>query len=67
MATRIPLREWCYHCMAGRGRKDPHRTGRDDHKEDQVPTVVMDYGFLKSAKKDGGELEEADAEAHVEE
>eukprot|EP00972_Heterocapsa_arctica_P046856 6916345-Heterocapsa_arctica.AAC.1 len=53
--------------MAGRGRNDPHRTGRDDRKEDQVPSVVVDYGFLKSKKKDGGEQEDTAEDAHVEE
>eukprot|EP00972_Heterocapsa_arctica_P107142 15785476-Heterocapsa_arctica.AAC.3 len=67
MATHIPLRKWCSHCMAGQGRYDLHRSGRDDRGADRVPTVVMDYGLLKSKKKDGGEPEDAAGDVHVEE
>ena len=66
MATQIPFRDWCFHCMAGRGRNDPHRSGRDDRKEDQAPTVAMDYGFLKSKSKDEEGAEEAPAEGSAE-
>eukprot|EP00972_Heterocapsa_arctica_P002305 333423-Heterocapsa_arctica.AAC.1 len=59
MATQVRWRERCFHCMAERGRNDPHRTGCDDRKEEQVPTVAMDYSIPKSKKEDGGGQEEA--------
>ena len=46
MATHIPYRDWCEHCVRGRGRNDPHRSGGDDRRQDPTPTVSMDYGFL---------------------
>ena len=34
MKTHIPYRSWCAHCVRGRGRNDPHRSGGGG--EDQV-------------------------------
>ena len=55
MATHIPFREWCEHCVRGRGRNDPHKVGADDRREDPVPTIAMDCGFMRS--KEGGGAE----------
>eukprot|EP00972_Heterocapsa_arctica_P064456 9512944-Heterocapsa_arctica.AAC.1 len=51
--------------MAGRGRSDPHRFGRDDHREDHMSTVDMDYGSQKSKMEDGGRQEAAAEDAVV--
>lgn len=40
--THVPYRNWCPHCVAGRGRNDPHRTGVV--KSPEFPMLCIDYG-----------------------
>ena len=46
-ATDVPFRDWCVHCMMGRGRT--HHTFTKPKSEDQSrrSTVAMDYYFMK--------------------
>ena len=46
MTTHIPYRDWCPHCVRGRGLNDKHVKGRGSHGDDPHPTIGMDYGFL---------------------
>jgi len=50
-ATHQPYASWCAHCIAGRGRDTGHfrSTTADD---DAIPTVQLDYGFLRSDEPD---------------
>ena len=43
--THIPYRNWCRHCVSGRGQSDHHRKQLDRH-EQEVPVVSIDYAFL---------------------
>ena len=54
MLTHLPYREWCTHCVRGRGKHDQHRRKSEPG---QVPTVGMDYCFtdLKDDDEDGSE------------
>ena len=54
MRTHIPYRSWCRHCVAGRGRNDPHRTGAGVKGGHEHPHVAIDYAFLK-AKADASD------------
>eukprot|EP00971_Amphidinium_carterae_P094579 1872211-Amphidinium_carterae.1 len=43
--THYPYREWCEHCVRGRGREDRRHTQRE--ADQQGTTVVqLDYSFL---------------------
>ena len=42
--THLPFRSWCRHCMLGRCKTLPHAT--QDHGDESVATVSMDYCFL---------------------
>ena len=55
LATHIPYRSWCPHCVRGRGVNLPHYACSRDRTEDQVPTIHADYMFLSNvtAKKAG--------------
>ncbi len=50
-ATHIPYRCWCRHCVAGRGRSEPHQT--HDSDEHAFPTIAVDYVFF--GKDEGDE------------
>ena len=44
--SHIPFRDWCRHCVLGRGRGDPHlRTG-----DSSIPVVGCDYFFVEGDK-----------------
>ena len=49
-ATHIPYRDWCPHCVRGRGINRPHRGDRQPVEEEEkgrrVPRVSMDYFFM---------------------
>ena len=34
MKTHIDYRSWCAHCVGGRGRNDPHRSGETNNLHD---------------------------------
>eukprot|EP00972_Heterocapsa_arctica_P034265 5047599-Heterocapsa_arctica.AAC.1 len=63
-AMHATMRELRCHCMAGRGRKDPHRFSRDDREEDHMSTADMNHGSLKS-RTGGGGRQQAAAEDEV--
>ena len=47
MKTHIPYRSWCAHCVRGRGRNDPHRSGGGGRGPRDHPHLAIDFGFLK--------------------
>ena len=46
-ATHVPLRDWCTHCMMGRGRTHHHITKQKSEDESRRPSIAMDYDFMK--------------------
>ena len=45
-ATHLPFREWCHHCIRGRGRNKPHKKKIEEEKEENtVSRLSMDYFF----------------------
>ena len=51
MKTHIPCRSLCAHCVRGRGRNDPRRSGGGRGTRDH-PHLAMDNGFLKASNHD---------------
>eukprot|EP00971_Amphidinium_carterae_P312188 6205189-Amphidinium_carterae.1 len=43
--THYPYKEWCEHCVRGRGREDRHQTQREADQQG-TPVVQLDYSFL---------------------
>eukprot|EP00971_Amphidinium_carterae_P257977 5120652-Amphidinium_carterae.1 len=43
--THYPYREWCQHCVRGRGRDDKHKRAKESELEG-TPVVQLDYSFL---------------------
>ena len=43
MSGHLPMRDWCTHCVKGRGMEAPHRRGGDGA---QVPEVSIDFFFM---------------------
>ena len=58
--THIPYREWCKHCVRGRGRAGPRVEEEED--EDDLTRLVMDYCYLGKDKGKTMEGEESDVE-----
>ena len=46
-ATHMPFRDWCTHCMMGRGRTRHHVSKKRSEDLSRRATSVMDYSFLK--------------------
>ena len=47
--THMPYRTWCPHCVRGRGNNQPHvRQEAKDPNKVAVPTVALDYGFMRT-------------------
>ena len=46
-ATRMPFRDWCAHCMMGRGRAHHHASKKRSEDLSRRPLIAMDYHFLK--------------------
>ena len=44
VVSHMPLRDWCRHCVAGRGLERRHQ--RHPGHDDQYPLVCIDYGYL---------------------
>ena len=59
-ATHIPYREWCEHCVRGRGRAAPRKPEAGDN---EVIRLDMDYCYLKRTTGKTQEGEESDADA----
>ena len=46
-ATHVPFRDWCTHCMMGRGRTHHHITIQKCVDQSRRPTVAKDHYFMK--------------------
>ena len=56
-ATHLPFREWCKHCVRGRGQNTPHKKQKEKEEENtsKVSRVIMDYFFMsQEEEKDTG-------------
>ena len=40
--THLPYRDWCQHCVAGKGKENHHKTLKN-----KTPSVQLDYSYLK--------------------
>ena len=48
--SHVPFRNWCGHCIKGRGRETVHK--RSSHCDRRVPEVSFDYAFPGSQGSD---------------
>ena len=42
-ATHVPFRDWCAHCMMGRGRTHHHVAKQKSEDQPKRPTIAMDF------------------------
>ena len=49
MATHLPFRDWCPHCVRGKSRSKPHKKSEGVH---EIPTLVMDYMVMHSNQEE---------------
>ena len=49
--THCPYRNWCKHCVKGRGREDCHKRKAQEDERPEVPTIAMDYCFMGKEDK----------------
>ena len=55
-ATHLPFREWCQHCVRGRGRNKPHKKKTEEEEEEnKVTRISMDYFFMSQAEEKASE------------
>ena len=45
-ATHVPFRDWCVHCMMGRGRTHHHIEKQKSVDQSRRPTIALDYFFI---------------------
>ena len=45
--THVPVRDWCAHCMMGRGRTHDHVAKQKSEDQSREPVIKMDYFFLR--------------------
>ena len=50
MATHIPFREWCPHCVAGKSKIDPHLKGNKEERT--IPKISLDYMYMTTGKQE---------------
>lgn len=52
--SHVPFRDWCVHCLRGKGRSAAHRRGQEDEevKAMRRPVVSMDYFYLGKREDD---------------
>merc|ERR1711873_84906 len=50
MATHIPFREWCPHCVAGKSKIDPHIKGSKGQRT--IPKISLDYMYMTTGKQE---------------
>ena len=51
-ATHLPFREWCQHCIRGRGRNKPHKKKAEEKKGgNTVSRISMDYFFMSKEEE----------------
>lgn len=55
-AVHEEYKEWCRHCVRGRGRNRPHRRIKRDEVEEErrVPRISLDYNFAGEDDEDVG-------------
>ena len=53
MATHLPFRSWCPHCVRGKSKGKPHSLAKSTGKD--MPTIVCDYMFMHESQKDSEE------------
>ena len=46
-ATHVPFRDWCAHCMMGRGRTHRHVAKQKSEDQSRRPIIAMDYFFMR--------------------
>ena len=46
-ATHVPFRDWCAHCMMGRGRTHHHVTKQKSEDQSRRPIIAMDDFFMR--------------------
>ena len=46
-ATHVPFRDWCAHCMMGRGRSHHHVAKQKSEDQSRRPVIAMDYFFMR--------------------
>ena len=52
--SHLPFRSWCSFCVRGRGQSCGHyQVAKDD---EQIPTLIVDYGFLGTRESPATEL-----------
>eukprot|EP00972_Heterocapsa_arctica_P054332 8007087-Heterocapsa_arctica.AAC.1 len=57
MATHLPYRSWCPHCVIGGGRDRQHFARAAAEVEASGPLIAADYGFLSDKKESKEESE----------
>jgi hypothetical protein len=55
--THLPYRDWCTHCVNGKGKEAQHRKLGND----RTPTVQLDYQFITQPKRQLAQDEQPDA------
>ena len=56
-ATHLPFREWCRHCVRGRGGSKPHRRQVDqdaESEERKVSRIAISYAFMSTEDEKSG-------------
>ena len=46
-ATHVPFRDWCAHCMMGRGRAHHHVAKQKSEDQSRRPIIAMDHFFMR--------------------
>ena len=46
-ATHVPFRDWCAHCMMGRGRTHHHVAKQKSEDQSRRHIIAMDYFFMR--------------------
>ena len=46
-ATHVPFRDWCAHCMMGRGRTHHHVAKQKSEDQSRRPIIAVNYYFMK--------------------
>ena len=61
MILHLPFRAWCPHCVNGRAKSTPHKVNKQ-LEEETIPTVAMDYMWMKSREDSRNKSEEEEQE-----
>ena len=51
--THLPFRNWCRHCVAGRGKEAGHFRAADERRHDALPEVHLDYALPADEREIG--------------